>query len=281
MTFKQTIKRFLFTGLCGMLWSSMVFAQQEHLPLQTERDKRPAKAYLPLNLNEHTISLYGKKVILNSSGFPEQLQTFFNPEMNGLSADPKNILAESIHYHLINSATHKDIKMVNEGITFTEKNAGKIKWSAVNTSDLLNMRINGTLAYDGFLSYTVKLTALQDIKLDHIKLHIPLTKEASKYLAGLGYKEGLRADTVKWKWDSASKTLPGAWTGDINIGLRYSLFPASAWDNQGKGGIWIAEKGKSILSENFTGELEMKKGEVLYYNFTLLITPFHPLVADQ
>lgn len=280
MTFKQAIKLFLLTSLCGILWSSMVFAQQEHLSVQAERDKRPAKSYLPLNINEHTISLYGKKVILNPSGFPEQLQTYFNSEMNGLSTDPKNILAESIHFHLINSATHKDIKMANEGITFTEKKTGKIKWSAVNSSDLLNMQINGSLEYDGFLSYTVKLTALKDTKLDNIKFHIPLTKEASKYLTGLGYKEGLRADTVKWKWDSASKTLAGAWMGDLNTGLRYSLFPASAWDNNRKGGIWIAEKGRSILSENFTGEVEMKKGEVCYYNFTLLITPFH-LVTDQ
>ena len=55
----------------------------------------------------------------------------------------------------------------------------------------------------------------------------------------------------------------------------------SSWANGGKGGISIAHKGSSILANNYSGKAGLsKKGEILYYNFTLLITPFHPINTD-
>jgi len=257
------------------------------------------KPYLPLQLNNNEISLLGRKVALNPSGLPEKIQTFFTPEMTGLSKTPKNIITEAIHFHVINSATHKDIKFKSEGITYVENMPGTIKWNAVNTADALKMEVGAALEFDGFLSYTVKISALQDVKLDDIKLHLPFTREASRYLMGLGNKGGNRPDTVKWKWDVATKNQDGAWIGDVNAGLQYSLrdekyirplntnfylqkplLLPSSWGNSGKGGILVTEKGTSMLSENYSGEREMKKGDVLYYNFTLLITPFHTMDTD-
>ncbi len=238
-------------------------------------------------------------MLLSNSGFPAQIQTYFTQEMTEMSSVPKNIFTEPVHFHIISSSTHKDINFKNEGLSYTEKQAGTVKWTAVNTSDALKMQIDASIEFDGSLVYTVKLTALEDIGLDDIKLHLPFTKAASKYLMGLGYKGGLRPDSVNWKWDVATKNQDGAWIGDVNGGLQYSLrdekyvrplntnfylqkplvLPVS-WGNNGKGGIRVAEKGKSILSENYSGARTMKKGEVLYYNFTLLITPFHTINTD-
>lgn len=257
------------------------------------------KPYIPLQLTGNEISLLGRKVMLNASGFPEKIQTFFTPEMTGLSSTPNDIITEPIHFHVVNAATHKDIPFRNTGISYTENTAGTVKWNAVNTSAPLQMEVGASLEFDGFLAYTVKLTALQDVNLDDIKFHIPFTKSASRYLMGLGNKGGIRPDTVKWKWDVATKNQDGAWIGDVNAGLQYSLrdenyvrplntnfylqkpllLPAS-WGNNGKGGILVTWKGTSMLSENYSGAREMKKGDVLYYNFTLLITPFHPIDTD-
>jgi hypothetical protein len=257
------------------------------------------KPYTPLQVNDKTISLLGRKLILNNSGFPDQIQTFFTPEMTETTTTPKNILAENIHFHIVNSATHKDIALKNEGLTFTQKQPGTVKWQASNTSDLLKMDVNASIEFDGYLFYTVKITALQDVALDDIKLHIPFDKSSSKYLIGLGQKGGLRPDTIKWKWDVATKNQDGAWVGEVNAGLQYSLRDENyvrplntnfylqkplvlpnSWGNNGKGGIWMGIKGKSMLSENYSGARSMKKGDVLYYNFTLLITPFHTINTD-
>jgi hypothetical protein len=257
------------------------------------------KPYIPLQVDDKTISLLGRKVILNNTGFPDQIQTFFTPEMTEMTTTPKNILGENIHFHIINSATHKDIAMKSAGVTFIQKEPGIVKWQATNASDLLKMEVNGSIEFDGYMNYTVKLTALQDVDLDDIKFHIPFDKASSKYLMGLGQKGGLRPDTVKWKWDVATKNQDGAWIGEVNAGLQYSLrdenyvrplntnfylqkpllLPTS-WGNGGKGGMIITIKGKTMLSETYSGARSMKKGDVLYYNFTLLVTPFHTINTD-
>ncbi|MES2378304.1 MAG: glycoside hydrolase domain-containing protein [Bacteroidota bacterium] len=272
-----------------LTWLNSTFAQKNDV----------IKPYTPLLVADKTISLLGRKVVLNNSGFPEKIQTFFTPEMTEMTTTPKNILNENIHFHIVNAATHKDIAFKNAGVTFTQKDAGTVKWQSVNTSDPLQMDVNASIEFDGYMNYRVKLTALSDVSLDDIKFHIPFDKGASKYLMGLGQKGGLRPDSVKWKWEVATKNQDGAWVGDVNAGLQYSLrdenyvrplntnfylqkpllLPTS-WGNGGKGGITMAVKGPNMLAENYTGARTMKKGDVLYFNFTLLVTPFHTINTD-
>lgn len=254
--------------------------------------------YIPLVIKDQTISLLGRQISLNKDGLPAQIQTFFTPEMTELSATAKDILTEPIHFH-VTDADHKDISWKNGPVNFTEKQPGTVQWNTINTSDKLTMQVNGTVEFDGFLSYTVQLTAQQDISLDDVRLHIPFTEGASKYMMGLGLKGGNRPDTLKWKWDVANKNQDGAWIGDVNAGLQYSLrdqhyvrplntnfylqkplILPSSWGNEGKGGIQVFKKGKAVLSDNYSGARMMKKGDTLYYNFTLLITPFHPINTD-
>jgi hypothetical protein len=149
------------------------------------------------------------------------------------------------------------------------------------------------------MAYTIKVTALADINLSDIALDIPFNKNASKYLMGLGHKGGFLRDTVQWKWNVATLNQDGAWIGNVNAGLQFSLkdehyvrplntnfylqkpllLPTS-WGNGNKGGINIGEKGNGIFAHSYSGERNMKKGDVLYYNFNLLITPFHTINTD-
>lgn len=273
-----------------LTWLNSTLAQQNEV----------IKPYTALQLDGKTISLLGRKVELSESGFPQQIQTFFTPEMTEMTATPKNILGENIHFHFIDAATHKDIPQKNDGLTFTTKTPGTITWKATTTAgDKLKMDVAASLEFDGYMNYTVKLTALKDADLEDIRFHIPFNKDASKYLMGLGYKGGVRPDTVNWKWQVATKNQDGAWIGDVNAGLQYSLrdehysrplntnfylqkpllLPKS-WGNEGKGGIWIGEKGKNILAQSYTGARTMHAGDTLYFNFTLLITPFHTINTD-
>ncbi|TFF37148.1 hypothetical protein E2R66_13465 [Mucilaginibacter psychrotolerans] len=293
-----------------LTWLNSTLAQQNDV----------IKPYTPLMVDDKTISLLGRKVILGNNGFPIQIQTFFTPEMTGTTDLAKNILGEGIHFHVINAATHKDVAFKGytgtidafdpktgnsigrgyvDGFGFTDKAPGKVSWETNYKSDELQMYVDGSIEFDGYMHYEVQLTALQDISLDDIKLHIPFDTAASKYLMGLNQKGGLRPDTLNWKWDVAKKNQDGAWLGEVNAGLQYSLrdehyvrplntnfylqkpllLPTS-WGNEGKGGILIKRYGNNILADNYSGPRTMKKGDVLYYNFTLLITPFHPINTD-
>ncbi|PSL49172.1 hypothetical protein CLV51_101502 [Chitinophaga niastensis] len=263
------------------------------------QDNAVIAPYTALELKDSVISLLGRKVGINKDGFPAQIQTFFTPEMTSLSTQAKNIFTEPVHFHFTSAATGKDLKWESQGWQITSKDAGKISWKAINTTAGLQMEVNASLEFDGFIDYTVKVTALDEVGLKEITMHLPFDKGAAKYMMGLNQKGGVRPEKIDWKWDVKSKNQDGAWIGDVNAGLQFTLrdenyvrplntnfylqkpllLPTS-WGNGDKGGITIGEKGKAILVNSYSGERTMHKGDVLYYNFHLIITPFHPVNTD-
>ncbi len=173
---------------------------------------------------------------------------------------------------------------------------GKVSWSAVNKSPKLLMKVKGSVEFDGFIHYSVRLIALQNQNLNDIRMIIPFNKDIAQYMMGLNLKGGKMPEHYEWKWDVANKNQDGAWIGDVNAGLQFSLrdqhysrplntnfyldkplvLPES-WGNKGNGGINIAENQNVVSINNYSGARLMKKGDTLYYNFNLLITPFHAI----
>ncbi|MFT4092656.1 MAG: DUF6067 family protein [Niabella sp.] len=263
------------------------------------QDNTVIAPYTPLQVNDTAISLLGRKILLSKEGFPAQIQTFFTPEMTGTTAMPNNLLAEGLHFHFIEAATKKNVQLQSQGLKFLQKDPGTVRWEAINTSPSLQMQVDAKLEFDGFLAYSVKLTALEDVSFSDITFHIPVTPALAQYFMGLGLKGGARPDSVLWKWDVAHKNQDGAWIGAVNAGLQFSLrdehyvrplntnfylqkpllLPAS-WGNDNKGGIEVFKKGSSVLVNAYSGPRSMNKGDTLYYNFNLLITPFHPINTD-
>jgi hypothetical protein len=254
--------------------------------------------YTALQVDNKSINLLGRKLEINSDGFPKQIETFFTEEMTGYQGMPNNILKAPIHF----AAVYNDGKLMpwkNDDFHFTKKEPGIVEWEAINSSNDLKMEVNASIEFDGFIVYKVKITALNDVQLKDAYLQIPYNKSASKYLMGLGQKGGYRPETFEWKWDVAHKNQDGAWLGNVNAGLQFSLrdekyvrplntnfylqkplLLPSSWGNENKGGITINENIDTVFVNNFSGSRTMKKGDILYYNFTLLITPFHTINTD-
>ncbi|WP_348811378.1 glycoside hydrolase domain-containing protein [Flavobacterium maritimum] len=255
--------------------------------------------YTPLEVKESEISLLGRKVLLSKNGLPAQIQTFFTPEMTSIGTKANDILAAPAQFHLLDNTGKEINNWKNTGFKFTKKEAGTVSWESTNTDTAVETQVNGTLEFDGFLSYTVKITALEDVTFNDINFQMPLQPTSAKYLMGLGQKGSERPESIKWKWDVANKNQDGAWIGNVNSGLQFSLrdekysrplntnfylqkpllLPAS-WGNGSKGGIDIVPNGKSVLVTAYSGSRSMKKGEVLFYNLNLLITPFHAINTD-
>jgi hypothetical protein len=257
--------------------------------------------YTPLEIvGDTVIRLLGRSIRLSRQGFPEQIQTYFTPEMTEMTDKATNLLAEGIHFHFVRESDGKDIRLDPGGVRFVERSPGTVSWKAVGTSDTLKMEVSAVLEFDGFLSYTVKVIARADVDLKDIVMHIPFQPEEATYMMGLGRKGGYRPDSLfRWKWDVVHKNQDGAWIGAVNAGLQYSLrdqyyvrplntnfylqkplIAPSSWANGDKGGIDIGIKGRSMLVNNYSGRRRMRKGDTLYYNFNLLVTPFHVLNTD-
>lgn len=263
------------------------------------QDNSVIAPYTPLEMKDSVISLLGRKIGIAKDGLPAQIQTFFTPEMTSLADHPKNIFTEPVHFHFTSAASGKDLSWKNSGWEVISKEPGKISWKATNTTTGLQMDITASIEADGFIDYIVKVTAQEDVALKEITMHLPFEKDAAKYMMGLNQKGGLRPEKIDWKWDVQHKNQDGAWIGDVNAGIQFNLrdehyvrplntnfylqkpllLPVS-WGNDNKGGITIGEKGKAILVNSYSGERIMHKGDVLYYNFHLIITPFHPINTD-
>ncbi|MCO5949492.1 glycoside hydrolase domain-containing protein [Mucilaginibacter flavidus] len=270
-----------------LAWLNSTLAQQNDI----------IKPYTPLVVKDNSVALLGRKVTLDKTGFPKSIQTFFTPEMTSFSAKAKEVLNQPIKLIAENETGAEAWQP--KGLKFTETQPGTVKWTATNTSADLQMDVNGSIEFDGFAAYTVKVTALKDVDLKDIRMEIPFNKNAAKYMMGLNLKGEKRPDNYEWKWDVAHKNQDGAWIGDVNAGLQYSLrdenyvrplntnfylqkpllLPTS-WGNDNKGGINISETNNYVMVNNYSGARSMKRGDVLYYNFTLLITPFHPINTD-
>ncbi|WP_236673006.1 glycoside hydrolase domain-containing protein [Flavobacterium tagetis] len=254
--------------------------------------------YTPLTVNNSEIALLGRKLIVAPNGFPAQIQTFFTPEMTSVTAKANDVLSSPIDFHFVD-ASGKEVQWKNNGVKFTKKEAGTVSWQSTSTSKSVQMDVNASVEFDGFVHYIVKVTALEDVVFNDINFQMPMQPTSAKYMMGLGQKGGDRPATFDWKWDVAHKNQDGAWIGAVNSGLQFSLrdekysrplntnfylqkpllLPTS-WGNENKGGITITPNQKSVLVNAYSGARTMKKGDVLYYNFNLLITPFHTINTD-
>ncbi len=261
------------------------------------QDNTVIAPYTALKESNRSITILGRKLILDNHGLPSNIQTFFTPEMTELSSVPNNILAAPIKFVIETETGTEELKPIS--FSYISKTAGTIRWTAVSASQGIKLEVTGSLEFDGFVSYQVKLSATENIKVKDISMILPFNKEAGVYMMGLGQKGGYRPSSFYWKWDVANKNQDGAWIGNVNAGLQFSLrdekyirplntnfylqkplLLPSSWGNDGKGGISIMDTGKYISVMNYSGNRELKKGDVLFYNFNLLITPFHTLNTD-
>lgn len=255
--------------------------------------------YTPIEVRGNTISILGRSMSLSNDGLPGLIATRFSPEMTSMGV-PTQVLRHPISMSVVD-ANGGEFAAMPRKLAFTEKTPGTVKWKASTKFGSVEMDVDGSMEFDGFVAYTVKITAVEDTNLADIRLNIPYTNVASKYMMGLGEKGRATPEFLRWKWDVATKNQDGAWLGDVNAGMQFSLrdenyvrplntnfylqkpllLPTS-WGNGGKGGIDIeTDKSENTVTvKNYSGPRTMKKGDVLYYNFTLLITPFHTIDTD-
>jgi hypothetical protein len=243
-----------------ILWAGAADAQRKAFPLHLQGDS--------------LISFWGRRILLSPQGFPQQITSFFTADGKDTTGQPTNILAENIHFHFTPLADGKDIRLKSSPIHFEIRSSTGLAWFGYSESEILDMNVAATMQADGELEYTVRIKAFQDVDLKDIVMHIPFEKGVAKYAVGVGLNGEYHPDSMyHWKWDTKNEKEIGVWIGTNNAGLRYTLLIPAFWSNEGKGGIDIGIKGKSMLANNYSGPRHIKKDEILFYNFTLSVTP--------
>ena len=249
-------------------------------------DDEVVAPYTPVKITGNTISILGRKLTFNKSGFPEKITSSFTSSNHSVGDKEKDIIAEPIRLDLIQNG--KTIRFSAKEPKIILQSGGAIAWRTVLSSGSVEMVVNAKMECDGYINYETKLKAIRDIDLDDVKLLIPYKKSNAKYLMGMGKQGGYIPETLEWKWNQeyANNML---WIGDVNAGLQlklkhvvpdWKLFtfesvgPYRDWSNEGKGGCNVTTSGKEVVVDAYTGKKTMKKGDEMILNFGLLITPF-------
>ena len=255
--------------------------------------------YTPIEMKGNTLSILGRKLELGENGLPRQITTYFSPYMTRLANVGRPLLSSPFDFQVLRNGSSPVKWLTAQKIVIVRESDGAASWSAVSSADGLTLEVKARLEFDGFISYSMKLTAQRDMRVGNTRMRIPIRKPFAKYMMGLGQRGGYRQHPFSWTWDVATRNQDGAWIGDVNGGMQFSLraenysrplntnfylqkplnLPPS-WGNNGKGGITITEDAMTATVSAYSGARELKAGETLHYDFTLLLTPFHTLDTD-
>jgi len=272
------------------------------LDSRLEEDHGLVPPYTPVSRRGDTLGVLGRQMVIGGDGMPTAIRSFFPIEMTSIGSNPRELLAGPIRL-VAEDEAGREIPWTSSGLEVVAHDTGMIAWVSASSGGPLHLLVRGSLEFDGNAEFSVSLTADSAVNLADVRLEIPLRAEAARYMMGLGYKGGVRPDSLDWRW-AVKHNQDGAWLGDVNVGLQFSLkddrysrplntnfylskplvMPAS-WDNEGRGGCRLRARREAYVVVCYSGRrtlargqaVPMPVGEVQHYDFRLLLTPFHPI----
>lgn len=258
----------------------------------------PVGPYTDIRVTDNRLSCLGRDVVVNEhTGLPLQINSWGT-----------DILASSINFII---ETETGIKKFDARPTVVEQKRSSItgKWFAKD--DDLAISCEGIMESDGWMNYVYTITPFKDMKIEDIRLEIPVRNEVASYFLGAGLPGQDTPAVYEGKWDTPETTVnnfgvsipvstssnwlwpfDSFWIGNAHAGVHSELrgstysgpllnsyrpsYPDS-WNNKGKGGFRVKKGDESTLVTVYSGERTLSKDVPLKYDFALLITPVKEL----
>ena len=262
------------------------------------QDYSLVRPFTAVTVHGSQLGILGRSVLLASSGLPAQVDSYFDERMTGFVKKPLPLLAAPVQL-LVQDAAGTHALSAKGRPEVQVDGPGQAHWQVHGQAGPLRGDVQASLEMDGTLTYHIALTATHTLKLDDIRLRLPLREDVARYELGLGRTGSPAPDHFAWTWN-VQNNQDGAWIGTVNAGLEFHLrddhyrrplntnfyhlhplvMPAS-WDNDSKGGIDFERTGSSYLVKAFSGSRTMQAGQTLYYDLVLRVTPFKPIKPDE
>ena len=238
-------------------------------------------AYTAMQREGRKVSCLGKEVVFSETGLPESIQ-----------CGDHEILDAPIRFVI--ETTNGPMVCSNAKLNVLEETPATVLLQSVSQGLDLQVTSLVRMEFDGYAYYQVKLLPARDMDIKDLRLEIPYKKEMATYMMGLDSgRGGFRKPDVKWTWGTRPNNK--VWIGEVEAGLRCKLRgPAEmedvwaeykpevsgipqSWGNDGKGGCSVTEDEQgSVLFKAYSGPRQLKAGQELSFNFSLLITPVKP-----
>ena len=255
----------------------------------------PTAPYIPVELKNRTFSWMGGALEIAENGLPASIVTRYGQANRIDSQRANEVLSGGMQFVIETGEGREILKPGN--LCITKKNRASASWTVRQKSRHFEVLCSGSMGFDGLADYRITVKSLSDVAIKDIRMEVPYSAYAARYMMGLGHKGGFRPDTlINWHWD-VDKHQDKIWMGNVNAGANFCFMdenyvrplvniyyalgklnlPAS-WGNSNKGGIDILpEQAGTVLMKAYSGERQMMKGEQLHYNFRMLVTPVKPL----
>lgn len=272
--------------LSRLLWLNSAIEQNEEV----------TKGYLPIKWDNQKFSILGREVVLGKSGLPSQINSFFDSGNMHLNSISEPILSDEIKFE-VETADGKLIELAFGKIKLIKQTPRRVIWEVKHHSSLVTLLIRGEASCEGAINYKMEICSEKGLKINDVRLKVPMTAEKSSYLMGMGKEGGIRPQEWRWKWD-VEKSQDMVWVGGVNGGLALKLkgenyrkqlvniyYPYGklnlplSWGNNNLGGCDVFSFNGGALIKAYSGQRSMNKGETLHFDFELLITPFKLLTT--
>ena len=242
-------------------------------------DDRVTKPYIPVKACGDTVKILGREIEFSNNGFPAQITSYFNEGVK-ITKNPVRLLSAPVDFIVTGE------KFENRSFNLNRRTDRAIIESVSESGNFI-LRVKASSEFDGFTEFKVSLECKNDTEISDARLCLPFNAERLKYFIGLGKKGGAFDKSLEWKWNE-NVNQDGFWAGAVNVGLKIrfkgenyvkpfvniyynhrKLNKPESWDNGGKGGIKF-ENGNFVA---YGGDRLVKKGEVLRFDFDILVTP--------
>ena len=261
-------------------------------------DDRTTKGLAPIRRAGNAYRILGREINIGNNGLPRAIESHFTGSNQSLSDAAQHLLQSGMRF-VVETIEGRLFEWKTSDLMFSGATPKELNWQVSGVADGLSLTCDAHAEFDGFIDYRLGLKAERDIDIGDIRLEIPMMPSMAKYMMGMGRQGGFRPERVNWKWDVKNKNQDMVWLGNVNGGLRlklkgenyhrplinvyYKFGPLNlppSWGNDGKGGVDILSRSSDVLVRAYSGSRRMSKGEILHFDFELLVTPFHTVNRD-
>ncbi len=265
-------------------------------------EDKPTSEYVPMKVSGDTAFCLGRNVVFNAeTGSPLQINSWGN-----------DILAEALHFVIIIDG--KEQKLSCSKVSDKLTDGTYVSTYAMENDDFF-LTCENRMEFDGWLDVNYTFKAKRNLKIDDIRLEIPVKKKIAYIFEGLGIQGRITPQTFLGGWDGPKKMVGAVseesviptgedlkwpfdsfWigTGDAGIqcefrGTSYSgpllnvYHPAypDSWYNTGRGGFRIGQNGEKVTVTAFSGERSLAKDTSIKYEYALIVTPVKKLTSKK
>jgi len=253
-------------------------------------DNNVTRGFRPVKREGTRLKILGRSVDIDTTGLPAQIITFFEPSNQFLTQWGTSMLVAPLQF-VVQRTDGAVVRFVPEAVRFDPPTEAGQRWTVVSSAPEGDLRLEGSLEYDGHMEYRLAFTAKAALRLRDIRLIAPLHRERVPYMMGLNHEGGTRPASWEWHWDT-TRNQDMLWLGGVNGGLRFNwkaenyvrpliniyyaygpLHLPPSWGNGGQGGVKVTESGSTVLMNAYSGPRDLAPGEMLQFDCDLLITP--------